>query len=98
MLSDIIRRICEILLQITTTQSQRQHGHQASTLIYFLTCPFGQLTKKSILVCPLIVEITIKQKMELLTFNTDISPLYPHILRKIHAQFNTIISDNSEAV
>ena len=36
--------------------------------------------------------------MELLTFNTDISFFYPHILRKIHAQFNTIINDNSEAV
>jgi hypothetical protein len=29
--------------------------------------------------------------MELLTFNTDISSFYPHMLRKIHAQFNTII-------
>ena len=37
--------------------------------------------------------------MELFTFNTDISSFYPHILRKIHAQFNTIIiNDNSEAV
>ena len=36
--------------------------------------------------------------MELLTFNTDISSFYPHILRKMHAQFNTIINDNSEAV
>jgi hypothetical protein len=35
--------------------------------------------------------------MELLTFNTDISSFYPHILRKMHAQFNTIINDNSEA-
>ena len=36
--------------------------------------------------------------MELLMFNTDISPFYPHILRKMHAQLNTIINDNSEAV
>jgi hypothetical protein len=36
--------------------------------------------------------------MELLNFNTDISSFYPHILRKIHVQFNTIINDNSEAV
>ena len=35
--------------------------------------------------------------MELLTVNTDISSFYPHILRKMHAQFNTIINDNSEA-
>jgi hypothetical protein len=31
--------------------------------------------------------------MELLTFNTDISSFYPHILRNIHAQFNTIFKD-----
>jgi hypothetical protein len=36
--------------------------------------------------------------MELLTSNTDISSFYPHILRKMHAQFNKIINDNSEAV
>ena len=36
--------------------------------------------------------------MELLTFSIDISSFYPHILRKMHAQFNTIINDNSEAV
>jgi len=36
--------------------------------------------------------------MELLTFNTDISSFYQHILRKMHAQFNTIINDNSEAI
>ena len=36
--------------------------------------------------------------MELLTFNIDISSFHPHILRKMHAQFNTIINDNSEAV
>jgi hypothetical protein len=36
--------------------------------------------------------------MELLTFNIDILSFYPQILRKMHAQFNTIINDNSEAV
>ena len=36
--------------------------------------------------------------MELLTFNTDISSFYPYILGKMHAQFNTTINDNSEAV
>jgi hypothetical protein len=36
--------------------------------------------------------------MELLTFSIDISSFYPHILIKMHAQFNTIINDNSEAV
>ena len=36
--------------------------------------------------------------MELLTFNTDIPSFYPHILKKMHAQLNTIINDNSEAV
>ena len=29
--------------------------------------------------------------MELLTFNIDISSFHPHIRRKMHAQFNTII-------
>jgi hypothetical protein len=35
----------------------------------------------------------------LLTFKTDISFFYPHILyRKMHARFNTIINDNREPV
>ena len=36
--------------------------------------------------------------MELLTFNSDISSFDPNLLRKMHAQFNTIINNNSEAV
>jgi hypothetical protein len=36
--------------------------------------------------------------MELFTSNIDILSFYPQILRKMYAQFNTIINDNSEAV
>jgi hypothetical protein len=40
---------CDLLLQVTAWAGLTVHN-QASTLTYYSTCPFGQLTKKS--TCP----------------------------------------------